>query len=80
MTLICITSHAAVRYCERVDPSITPVEAMAAIGEHMRVLEIAAAFGCSTVKLGSGVRLVLKGYHVTTVLAAYQRPFLWGAA
>ena len=66
--MIEITAHAAQRYCERVSP-MPLVDARAEIGSHCRAIEVAAAFGCSTVRLGNGARLVLDGSRVVTVYA-----------
>jgi hypothetical protein len=77
---ISISHHAAVRYIERVDPCLTPVEAVSAIRQHDRAIDVAALFGCPLVKLGSGARLVLIGWDVVTVLARDQRPPSWGIA
>lgn len=63
-----ITAHAATRWCERVNPRLTPVEAVTALRAYERAVDRAAAFGCECVKLGCGARLVLKGDAVVTVL------------
>jgi hypothetical protein len=70
---VTITAHAALRYCERVDPSLTPLEAVRAILRHTAAIETAARFQCSIVKLGNGARLILKGLDVVTVLSPAQR-------
>ena len=63
-----ITTHAAERYIERVDPTLTLDQARAAILTSERAVEAAAGFGCRTVKLGNGGRLQLDGLTVVTVL------------
>lgn len=62
-----ITQHAVDRYIERVDP-VAPAKARAAIEAAFPVIRKAAAFGCDTVVLGNGGRLVLQGDVVVTVL------------
>jgi hypothetical protein len=66
--MIHITRNAASRFCERVDPRLTPDEAMAEIRTHERAIAVAADFGCHLLKLGDGSRLVLDGRSVVTVL------------
>jgi hypothetical protein len=75
MTEVIVSQHAAVRYCERVDRRLTPVEAITAIRKHSRVIIVAIKFGCRTVKLANGARLHLKGNTVITVLGRDQKPF-----
>jgi hypothetical protein len=67
--MITVSAHAAQRFCERVNPALTPLEAVTEIRSHARVVEIAARFGCSRVKLHGGARLVLDGDTVVTVLS-----------
>lgn len=69
-----VSQHAAVRFCERVDPSLSIPEAKAAIRAHAHVIGVAIGFGCPCIKLASGARLVLSGSTVVTVLAAYHWP------
>lgn len=70
---VIVTAYAAERYCQRVDPSLTPVEAITAIMQSERAIRAAIGFGCHTVRRCDGVRFVLSddGY-VTTVLARPQ--------
>jgi hypothetical protein len=71
---IIVTHHAATRYCERIDPTLTIAGAEAAIRTHARAIGVAASFGCPCIKTGDGVRLLLKGRVVATVLTADQWP------
>lgn len=64
-----ITDHAVARYQERIDPALTAAQARAAILSHGPVVKKAAAFGCRTVRMGNGGKLVLDGTRVVTVLA-----------
>lgn len=67
-----ITHHAVDRYRERVEPALTFDQAMASLRTHERAVCVAAGFGCDTVKLGNGSRLILDGLSVVTVLAPRQ--------
>lgn len=69
-----ITHHAALRYCERVDPSLSPIEAIALLRRHVAAISIAATFGCGVIRLGNGARLILSGWDVVTVLGRSQFP------
>lgn len=62
-----ISAHAAQRYIERVDGSLSTEQARAAIMASARVLEIAVKFGAGCVKLDNGARLILEGDVVVTV-------------
>lgn len=62
-----ITNHAILRYQERVAPVSLEV-ARSAIEGSAKVIAQAAAFGCDTVVIGNGARLVLDGDVVVTVL------------
>lgn len=79
MTGFAITQHAAQRWCERVNPAASPDSAVAEIEAYRPVVERAAAFGCTRVRLGIGARLVLAGSTVVTVLGRDQR-FVGGRA
>jgi hypothetical protein len=62
-----ITDHALLRYLERVwgiDVPGARAEMLTASG----AVDLAADFGCDTVKLGNGGRLRLAGQTVVTVL------------
>ncbi len=69
---IFITRHAIARYIERIDPCATEAEADAAIRSHSAAIIVAADFGCRTVRLGSGAKLVLDDRNVVTVLGRHQ--------
>jgi len=64
-----VTHHAVDRFIERVNPRLTAAQAEAEMLRAERAVSIAAGFGCSTVRLGCGAKLVLKGETVVTVLA-----------
>lgn len=65
--LATVTRHAAERWSERVHPCSID-EAIDEIREHSKAIMKAAEFGCTSVKLPSNHRLVLKGKMVLTVL------------
>lgn len=67
-----ITHHACERYIERVDGSLTLEQAKARIAVSERAILAAAAFGCPTVRQGTGAKLVLSGATVVTVIARGQ--------
>jgi hypothetical protein len=71
MTGVHVTHHAAERYVERVDGSATIKTAIAAIEAHAPAIELAAAFGAKIVKRGDGVRLILEGQTVVTVIGRH---------
>jgi hypothetical protein len=74
--MICITTHAIDRYVERVAPSCSRQEALAAIMSRKKALEAAADFAGNasvTVRLADGVRFVLRDWHVLTTLGAEGR-------
>lgn len=62
-----VSNHAVLRYQQRVE-RLPAREIRARIREHAPAIEKAAAFGCSCVILGDGVRLKLHGDTVATVL------------
>lgn len=64
-----VTHHAAVRYTERVEPCDVETARLRILSAQ-RVIDRAAAFGCSTIVMGNGARLVLDGTSVVTVLSA----------
>jgi hypothetical protein len=64
-----VTQHAVERYQERIDPRLTPAEARAAIQASARAVEVAARFGCRSVRQGCGAKLILVGDAVVTVLS-----------
>lgn len=68
MATVIVTAHAAQRYVERINPSLTAREARLAIRQHHVIINKAADIGCHVVKLGCGARLVLDGVTVITVL------------
>jgi len=68
MTAIIITAHAAQRYVERVNPSMTLDQTRVEIASHSAAIRVAAAFGCRCVRTGLGAKLVLDGESVVTVL------------
>lgn len=65
-----VTSHAVIRYQERVE---AVDEATAYARLNCPAVIVAAEFGCCSVKLAHGQRVVLKGETVVTVLPG-QRP------
>jgi hypothetical protein len=67
-----ITRHAIERYQERI-ANIPDAEVCARILDHLAVLEIADRFGAPVVKLANGVRFMVKGGAVTTVLSPDMR-------
>jgi hypothetical protein len=71
--MIHVTHHACERFIERV-AGVTIEEARVAILSHTRAIEVAAAFGCQVVRLGSGQRLILNGSRVLTVYPRHDRP------
>lgn len=73
MTAIVITAHAAQRYVERIDPSLSIEQARAEIHTHERAVSAAHSFGCTCVKLANRGRLILDAEGaVVTVLGADQ--------
>lgn len=67
------SSHSIKRYQERVEP-LSPEAAQAALQGYEDVIARARAFGCSTVRLGNGHRLVLAdGGTIITVLPKYAK-------
>ncbi|WEK42946.1 MAG: hypothetical protein P0Y64_16635 [Candidatus Sphingomonas colombiensis] len=66
--MICVTHNAAARYVERVNPRLTLDEAIAAIRQHSRIIEIAIRERAPIVKLGTGQKLVIVGDAIVTVL------------
>jgi len=66
--MIVVTTHAIERFIQRAAPYATVDEARSTIEAAAPVIEVAAAFGCRTVKMACGARLVLEGDHVVTVL------------
>lgn len=65
MTAVRVSSHAIVRYQERV-ANVTAAQALAALTSP--VIRRAAEFGAPYVKLGGGQHVVLEGSTVVTVL------------
>lgn len=65
-----VSAHAAERYIQRVDPRLDVFAARAALQGYARSVDAAARFGCDTVRIGCGARLVLDGEEVVTVLAS----------
>lgn len=64
---IAVTRHAAIRYRQRIDPSVTLDEAHAALLAYSRAVQAAARIGCRVVRLGCGARLILAGTTIVTV-------------
>jgi hypothetical protein len=69
---VTVSAHAAARWVERVEPHASVEHARATILASASVIAKAAAFGCETVLLGCGARLLLDGGNVVTVLAPGQ--------
>lgn len=67
---IAVTTHAAQRYVERVNPRLSVAEAIEAIRRHSSVIEIAIRERAPVVKLGTGQKLLIIGGVVVTVLPA----------
>lgn len=63
-----VSQHAAIRWCERVNPRASVDDAHATIMSSATIIDIAADFGADTIILGCGARLKLKGDVVATVL------------
>lgn len=63
-----VSAHAARRYCERVNPTLSPIQAIAAIQAHDAAVSAAIRFRAPVVKLGNGARLVIQDDTVVTVL------------
>ena len=68
-----ISQHAALRYCERVEPGATVAQARAAIRSHAHAIEAAIKVGCCSIRLGCGARIILKGCEIVTVLPAQPK-------
>jgi len=66
--MIVVTTHAAQRYVERVNPRLSEAEAATAIMCARRGIEAAATFGCHVIKLHNGAKLKLRDNRVVTVL------------
>lgn len=69
---IVVTAHAAQRFIERINPTLTTEQARAEIASHERAIVAAANFGCRCVRLGSGAKLVLSGTSVVTVITRHS--------
>lgn len=69
MTALRISSHAISRYRSRVEP-VDYDTAHAALSSP--IVQAAARFGCSIVRLPTGQRIVIENYTVVTVLPAEQ--------
>jgi len=65
---VIVTGHAIERWIERINPRATWAGAEAAIRSHSLAIRRAALVGCTCVKLGEGMRLILDGARVVTVL------------
>ncbi len=74
MTSFIVSLHAAERWCERVNPRITPVEAIGEIERHDRAIAAAIKFGCRYVKIDRHTRLVLDGAVIVTVFGSGMLP------
>jgi hypothetical protein len=64
-----VTQHAAQRWCERVNPRLTPDQAAVVISQHSPAVTKAAAFGCKVVRLANRFKLILDADRVVTVIA-----------
>jgi hypothetical protein len=69
MTKVHVTDHAIDRYIERVE-NISRGEALARIMSSEPAIALAAKIGCSSIKLGGGIRLALDGPCVVSVYGA----------
>lgn len=65
---VTVTTHAAERWQQRVNPALTIAEASAAIMHAERAIETAATIGCHVVKMGNGAKLMVRDGRVVTVL------------
>lgn len=72
MTAFAITQHAIDRYIERV-AVVTQDEARRRLALAEKVVLVAAAFGCCSVKLGCGARLALCGAKIVTVYPPHSQ-------
>lgn len=66
------TRHAAERFVERIDPTLSLEQASTRILTSAPAIRVAAAFGCKTVIRGDGAKLVLDGTRVLTVITTEQ--------
>ena len=68
-----ISNHAAERYIERVEPGLSMAEARAAIRGYSKGIEAALEFGCKSIRLACGARLMLDiGHRVVTTVHPAQ--------
>lgn len=63
-----VTTHAAQRYVERVNPRLTEAEAAATIMSAERAITCAASIGCHVIKMANGAKLMVRDNRVVTVL------------
>jgi hypothetical protein len=71
-----VTDHAVLRYLQR-HHGIDVEGIRASMNVHG--IDVAAEFGCATVKLGNGVRMALKGDVACTCFEARKRRRIWRA-
>ncbi|MAW99555.1 MAG: hypothetical protein CMN72_07880 [Sphingomonas sp.] len=65
--MIEVTHHAAMRFTELVDPSLTIDQARRAIMTHEPAIRCAAENGCHCVRIGCGAKLIIENWRVVTV-------------
>lgn len=68
-----ITRHAQERYAERI-MAADPTSTLEDVAKLSRTIEMAIEFGCSTVVMRNGARLVVRDGCVITVLPKRSRP------
>lgn len=73
MNAVVVTSHAAQRWIERIQPGATLTDAYAAIQAHAQVIRIAIDFRARCIRLGCGAKLILADGVVATV---YRREWM----
>lgn len=66
--MVIVTTHAAQRWCERVNPRLTQAEAAATIMSAERAINCAATIGCHVIKMANGAKLMVRDNRVVTVL------------
>lgn len=70
-----VTEHAIDRYIERIAP-VDRECARSTIASAERTIELAAAFGAHTVRMGNGAKLVLRGVHRIRIVSVLPRNWI----
>lgn len=72
-----VTLHAIERYQERIE-HVSHDEAERRLFLHAQAVDLAASIGCESVRLGNGMRLVLKGSAIVSVYPRVKKdPGRW---